>query len=67
MTAPTTKTRCPCPTKKGWNNRSDAVDALHAAWRKGRPGKLPLRVYLCPCEKWHLTSRPLNHPRHDND
>ena len=50
----------PCPTaaKTGWGTEEAAEEALAVileqrdAWRE----KLPCRVYLCPCGKWHLTS-----------
>ena len=50
----------PCPTsaKTAWGSEEAATEALAAileqrdAWRE----KLPCRVYVCSCGRWHLTS-----------
>lgn len=51
---------CPTPGKRSFPNAVVARRELHRVWRTGYRGggrhKLPLRAYLCPCGKWHLTS-----------
>lgn len=57
MTKPST---CPTPHKRSYPSKNHARNALHKTWRTGYRGgqhKLPLRIYHCPCGKWHLTSK----------
>lgn len=49
-----------CPTKKrGYRNRNAAQRKMYQVIHGNcHGGKLPIRVYRCPCGYWHLTSKP---------
>lgn len=49
---------CPTPDKKRFRTRRAAEKEMHRAWREGRRKRLPVRVYRCPCDLWHMTSTP---------
>lgn len=51
---------CPHPDKLGYPSERRALTALRAAQRmRKRYGPRPVRVYLCRCGLWHLTSKAL--------
>ncbi len=56
-----------CEEKRSYSNRLAAEAALYTArnqWlrHKRRAPAPPVRVYLCPCGRWHLTHVPLQRP-----
>lgn len=55
---------CPTPDKAAFKTRAEAQSHLGRLWSmKGAPpGKLPCRVYRCPCGMFHLTSKPRSAP-----
>lgn len=45
---------CPTPHKRAYRKRTSAIAAaIRASRRLG-----PLRPYLCPCGRWHLSTKP---------
>ena len=51
-------TPCPHPSKRAYPSYRHADAALGKNLRNGRGGRLAMRVYLCACGAWHLTSKP---------
>lgn len=57
MTTVEDRTDCPHPEKSAYPSKVEAEQAILGVWRKNRGGP-KLRVYLCGCGMWHLTSSP---------
>lgn len=47
---------CPTPHKLAHPNKKQAENAMRQFWRRRRGVKMPVRVYHCPCGRWHTTS-----------
>ncbi|BBY96920.1 hypothetical protein MFAL_03870 [Mycolicibacterium fallax] len=48
---------CPTPHKLVWDSQVSALESLQYSHHVGRSHR-PVRAYLCPCGRWHLTSIP---------
>lgn len=63
MSSRKAKARCPCPSKVGHPDEETALAAMEYKLSEvdlnvvRNTDSLPVRVYLCICGRWHLTSR----------
>ena len=50
---------CPTPSKRAYTTWMLANQAMRHIWQNGRQQHMPIRVYKCACEKYHMTAKPL--------
>lgn len=48
--------RCPVTGKASYGSEGSALLALDVIQERSTRRKVPVRVYLCSCAWWHLTS-----------